>query len=300
MLNQLISNFKFLNLISNLNFYIIYHDEKKYGTPSYFVEESCWGLVDSKNYCDFDIKVNDYQIQNIVEYIIEKRKKIEYYEYLVNEREFFYSELSTSLKESTSRIEHLQILINIEEFLSSINWGYETFMEIFEPYNFPTEFITNKRVEIHPNPLEKYSKGDEFTLTVLSTFVSQQKIVLEGTLNYIHRQVDLINQMKDTEFKGRSRSSNDLLWNKNETDLLELIVALTETKSITNSDGNLSRKDVYEIFSQIFNTPLKDAESKLTRATSRKKDVSPYLSSLKDAFDNYAIRKENKLDQIRG
>ena len=300
MLNQITDSFNFLNLISNLDFHITYHDEKKYGTPSYCTQMGSWARSDPENYCDFDIKINDYQILNLVEKIIMNCKKIEYYEYLVNEREKFYLELRTNLKESTSRLEYLQTLINIEQLLSSINWGYETFCEIFEPENTPREFITNKRVKIHPNIQEKYSKVDEFTLTLLSTFVAQQKTVLEGTLNYIHRQVDLINQMKDSEFKGKSRSSNDLLWNKNETDLLELIVALTETKSITNSDGNLSRKDVYEIFSQIFNTPLKDAESKLTRATNRKKDVSPYLTSLKVAFDNYAIKKEDKLNELQG
>ena len=91
-----------------------------------------------------------------------------------------------------------------------------------------------------------------------------------------------------------SISNNHLVWSKSDTALLELVTALMEMKAINNSHNNLSRKDAIDIFSRIFGREIKDAESKLSRATERKKDISPFLTTLKESFDNYAIKKEQK------
>ena len=87
------------------------------------------------------------------------------------------------------------------------------------------------------------------------------------------------------------RFAPKLIWKKSDIDLLELIVALIESNSIVNSQGSLTRKEAVEQFSTIFNISIKDYESKLSRGTERKKDVSPFLSSLKQAFDDYANSK---------
>ena len=83
----------------------------------------------------------------------------------------------------------------------------------------------------------------------------------------------------------------DLTWCKTDTALLELVTALVEMKAISNSQNNLTRKEAIETFSKIFGIEIKDAESKLSRATERKRDVYHSLTALKESFDNYVIRK---------
>jgi hypothetical protein len=90
-----------------------------------------------------------------------------------------------------------------------------------------------------------------------------------------------------------------LIWQKNDTDLLELVTALFESGSITNSTKDLTRKEAINAFMQFFGMEIKDAESKLSRATSRKKDVSQYLTNLKTTFEDYAKAKDERLDSQR-
>ena len=93
---------------------------------------------------------------------------------------------------------------------------------------------------------------------------------------------------------GDNKIQHKLSWQKSDTDFLELVTALYESKSINNESKDLTRKDAIGILSQIFDLNIKDAESKLVRATERKKDTSPFLTKLKQVFDDYS---QNKLQE---
>ncbi|WP_243348256.1 RteC domain-containing protein [Parabacteroides sp. FAFU027] len=85
-------------------------------------------------------------------------------------------------------------------------------------------------------------------------------------------------------------------WNVSATDLLELVAALYKSDSLKRKDGRpLTRKELIDYFQQIFNMEIKDAEGKLNKATSRKKNMTPYLDGLKTAFESYVEEKEEKL-----
>jgi len=84
-------------------------------------------------------------------------------------------------------------------------------------------------------------------------------------------------------------------WTASDTDLLELIAALYQNKSIQRKDGKaLTRKELIDYFQTILGTEIKDVEGKLTRATGRKINMTPFLDSLKIAFVSYAEEKEEK------
>jgi len=105
-------------------------------------------------------------------------------------------------------------------------------------------------------------------------------------------------QMKhDPNFEPNKNSV--LFWTKSDTDLLELVTALYESRSIQNPEKNLTRKEAIALFSKFLNHPIKDVESKLSSATDRKKDISKFLTSLAKEFEEYAKKKDKKLDQIR-
>ena len=88
---------------------------------------------------------------------------------------------------------------------------------------------------------------------------------------------------------------HEYCWNSSDTDLLELLAALYQHKSIQRKDGKaLTRKELIDYFQIIFGTEIKDVEGKLTRATGRKINTTPFLDSLKIAFVSYAEEKEEK------
>lgn len=104
------------------------------------------------------------------------------------------------------------------------------------------------------------------------------------------------NEMKEERIKN-----SPLIWGKSKTDLLELIIALYGIKCFDNSEKNLTQKETIEIFAQFFNIEIKYADSLLSHATDRSKDLSPFLTSLGKSFDDYVKRlaKEQE-DRYKG
>ena len=101
-----------------------------------------------------------------------------------------------------------------------------------------------------------------------------------------------IDKIKAFTQKGtENKFQHNIKWQKTDTDFLELMTALYESRSINNESKDLTRKDAIMILSQIFNLEIKDVESKLVRATERKKDTSPFLGMLKKEFDDYSQKK---------
>lgn len=85
------------------------------------------------------------------------------------------------------------------------------------------------------------------------------------------------------------------VWKSSDTDLLELVAAIYQNRSIERKDGKtLTRKELVDYFQQIFDLKIKDPEGKLTRATSRKLNITPFLDTLKIAFENYGLEKDEK------
>jgi hypothetical protein len=173
-----------------------------------------------------------------------------------------------------------------------------------------TQYITSeiqwhRKIKIEFNDTTKAEDNKNinnfFFYKCIEFFIKRQKEIIESAIRFLENKLLWVN-MRTDEIIYDSRSSNapkKLVWCKNDTDLLELITALIESKSIDNIEKNLSRKDAIEHFSSFFGRPIKDAESKLSRATERKINISPFLTSLKEAFDKYACNKEEKLKEIR-
>lgn len=123
-----------------------------------------------------------------------------------------------------------------------------------------------------------------------------QEIII--ALKNVHKNLSL-EQIKIPGLVMDKGDMSTLIWQRNDTDLLELVTALYESGSITNSTKDLTRKEAINAFMQFFGMEIKDAESKLSRATSRKKDVSQYLTNLKTTFEDYAKAKDERLDNQR-
>ncbi len=97
-----------------------------------------------------------------------------------------------------------------------------------------------------------------------------------------------------------SDDRSEYIWTASDTDLMELIVALIETKSLQREDGKkLTRVELVEYFQELFGIEMKHAESKLSHTGDRIKEISVFLQKLKLAFENYVQKKEEKLKARR-
>jgi len=103
--------------------------------------------------------------------------------------------------------------------------------------------------------------------------------------------IDFVYEKGKIEPRNTSTNKSSLQWKKSDTDLLELIVALNESGSIFCNNSAMTRKQTIEFFENFFGITIKDPESKLSRATERKKDPAPYLTFLKQTFINYSEKK---------
>lgn len=111
-----------------------------------------------------------------------------------------------------------------------------------------------------------------------------------GLVEHISKIIDgYLNQAVDN-----ISIENKLHWNGNDTDLLELVVALTQTGIITNKVGKSPRTEVLSVFEGLFGITVKESEKKLEAAAKRKRDKAPFLKSLVLAFEKYTNRYENK------
>lgn len=96
------------------------------------------------------------------------------------------------------------------------------------------------------------------------------------------------------------QSASDYVWKSSATDMLELITALYQNKSIERRDGKLlTRKEITEYFQQMFDIEITDIEGKLNKATNRKINQTPFLNNLAVQFVNYAEGKEAKMQKRR-
>jgi hypothetical protein len=117
-------------------------------------------------------------------------------------------------------------------------------------------------------------------------------------------------EIEDAQIKHKAIENNKVViqttensnyrWNSTDTDFLELFAALYQNESIVRADGKpLTRKEMLEYFQNILGLNIKDAEGKLNRATNRKLNMTPFIDSIKAAFETYAKDKEDRLESRR-
>jgi hypothetical protein len=95
------------------------------------------------------------------------------------------------------------------------------------------------------------------------------------------------------------QDQDELIWNRSDTDMLELITALYESKSVKSNSGKLNKKVLQQAFEKLFHHTIKGAGAKLTKARDRKNQPAVFMEELKNAFSNYVTRKDFELDSRR-
>jgi len=283
-----------LNQLLKVEVSIEYHDTKfSMGCPNMFVvvPDEMYGYHYEINYdlnvsyWDCDLSINDTKFPSITTNFSETFEFDSYFHSLYsNLKDLISKNYQTGNKDDIRKDDLMLFQFEIKEYLKHF---YSRIIP-FDTNLADSKILCNRENKIVVEPESKHviSWISEY---YISKYLKGQKEYLEHTLTYIEKIFELggITPQMDIDADIYSKLS----WKATDTDLLELIVALIETNSVLLNDSKLSRKELVRNFEQIFSINLKDFESKLTRATERKKDTSPYLTKLKLAFDNYCERK---------
>ena len=154
------------------------------------------------------------------------------------------------------------------------------------------------------NEFEDISLDSDHTIEISEMITIQDKInkyekIWIETIKELKPEIESIieNIKQEEEDKNLIKSEKsdklktEICWEGNDTELIELVTALYEGGYINNKKENLSRKDAFIFFGNIFNQPMKDAESKLSKAIAIRKDPTPFLDNLIKAFIGYREEK---------
>lgn len=168
-----------------------------------------------------------------------------------------------------------------------------------------SEFIetTNKLVfleeiqQLLKNDLSNHQQGFHSAIGVKHSCIYDIKL---GTLLlYIQQSIDSLR--KDhivvsaiTENHHTSENLPKLRWKGSDAELLELAVALTQTGKVVNSEGVPVRTELIDALENIFGRTIKDPDTKISQTKSRKKDKTPFLNSLVEAYTRYLEGLEKK------
>ena len=249
------------------------------------------------DFWDFTININDFsqnEVSNNYDNIGEN-----YYTYLKEIDRKFVKKILELNKIVDSKNTHLANLRNALDLLSHHTPGYNKIT--IDQHGDGSETVTFHRhidIKLVPNDKQKHFSENMLMYSIVSDIVYHQKNFIKKLSNFLENHIKSIETSSSIIYKNSMKDimESNLHWDAGDTDLLELLVALLETGTITGRNNkHLTRKDAISYFEGIFSMKIKDSESKLTRATERKKDTSPFLSSLKIAFDNYVRRKSEKL-----
>ncbi len=225
----------------------------------------------------------------------------EYSKHVDDITQTFVDEIDTNIRMRLGKWDILDYFSLLKLKLRKLSTGFE---------ESPNKSSLNDR-KIYTNKHQKLSHNDFDAITgtnsyywieyVLTTYWTTQMKSLDRIIEYIEIREQIIERTEDyvRAIEELPMAAGSLVWNKTDTDLLELITSLIESGSIQNRTKDLTRKEAIEIFSNIFNLEIKDAESKLSRATSRKKDVAHFLTTLKETFEDYSQEKDDNLDALR-
>ena len=159
--------------------------------------------------------------------------------------------------------------------------------------------------------LESLKKKVLFFIEIQKMIVSNLEDFLSRKIRSIQNRFRLIHSGLKLPSLSSKRKENDefefyndeamerLIWNRTDTDLLELTTALYESKAILSSSGRFNKKQLLQTFEKLFHHQVKGAGSKLTRARDRKTETAVFMEELKTVFSDYVSRKDNDLESRR-
>jgi hypothetical protein len=291
-------NIPSLDRLLDLTFYLDYWESKNpSGRPIVLGPVSLgknigileWLSNKDLDFWNFDISINDYHLRDILnteDNILYTSKLSDIYASLIEE-------LEGNLEKNADYNKNKIFLIRAQKSIKQFQNRYYD-IQIIQSYDesvIPLNGIWHNSVKLVSSDEKKHLPEIEFTKSVISQFLRQQKQFVDKARELIEGYLEIITESRKVNSDITKSIQTGLQWKKSDTDLLELIVALHASGSIYFNNLPMTRKQTIEFFENLFGITIKDPESKLSRATERKKDPAPYLSFLRQTFENYSKKK---------
>lgn len=157
---------------------------------------------------------------------------------------------------------------------------------------FNEETINGEKILSHfalpdfklPDPIKRRVSG----------FLAIQLAIIQDIESFVSHQIEfckLTLQYDILDVGGSVNAVSELIWNKSQSDLVELIIALYESNAITTPRGKLTKKDLLTVIGNFLNMPINNPYVRISQLISRKKENTPFLTALQKNFSNFAEDK---------
>lgn len=214
-----------------------------------------------------------------------------YKPYLESMRGKVFEEIDNNINLRIGKWDIANYLTNLEFELVEIRNRFEkTYVEEIEDHIFKN---SNIKVKIIGYLIRDF-EIEEMDI-ILSKYWEIQINVIETLLRIIETRRSIIEKTNDYVKEINSIPSHlTLEWERSDTDLLEVIIALFEEGAIQNVTKNLTQIEVIQIFSDLFGLEIKDPYKKLNSARLRETKNSEFTLKLHNALKSYYQRQDDK------
>lgn len=297
-------------LISNIKEYRNIEYMDNYIEGAFDVVEGVSGYEDD---IDSDIVRNGYEVKFLLEVtrsINQTLKKVEdifygkgEYTYSNELKRIFYEQMvllqpdfqMSDIKDGKENVEDEEAHLGTEERQFDFRCLKKELAGV-EGNKEKINLIHNRLIDFEQWFIEK---GSEYTQHFLGTKIYAHAEFYKLCMSEIKRYPVQKEPQPDEKIK-LPELKNHYNWTGSDTALLELVTALYHSDCIERRDGKTaSRKELIDYFQSILGVEIKDVEGKLTRATNRKINRTPFLDNLRVAFESYSVEKEERQRQRR-
>jgi hypothetical protein len=190
-------------------------------------------------------------------------------------------------------------LVSLVKELVQLNNQIESYIQWYFPRESFDFWLANVRFERTNPELVSDAKVRELLLG----FIGIKIRFLERVLNCVMKRIEYLIQWRlyhtDQLITSREADSMSkkqkflfpvpeqpvLVWSRTDTDFLEVFTSLLRTGAFKFADGTRpTQRELIEIFEKLFNMKIPNPNSTLHNARNRKKDPTPYLTELQEAF----------------
>jgi hypothetical protein len=178
---------EFIQKLTSAKFYLTYNQEKyPHGNPEYYDGIPGWGVGGYSDYWDFSIRVNDFEINNVVNAFIEDHYEIRYDTYLYNQKEDFIFYFKNQLANKLSSESYIDLTINTIEYLKNFrrDFYYEKFYHQYG-VNSTMQTLNHRRIKLVASNVDKLDERDQFLKYIVSIFLDQQLKCIDYIVEFL-------------------------------------------------------------------------------------------------------------------
>lgn len=141
-----------------------------------------------------------------------------------------------------------------------------------------------------------YNELIEYHQKYFDGFLNSLRTDLRAEIKYLYNLINTMKKMPEiTSNQNKTIQEHNIEWKREKNDLIELVRALKLIGAINNSTNNITYKEAYKFFGDIFHTDLKRPEDQL-RQVSESFDTPYFLEELLSKYkeDQEFLKRKRK------